>query len=78
VGKVSGNKELVEQFFVLERKKHRRMVLLLWIMVGIGDLLAIVAWFEDIEISRILRGLAVLGGFAFVMLWLVRYQKKIL
>ena len=75
---MSENKELVKQFFVQERKKHRRMVVLLWIMMGLGDLVAIVAWFEGIEISRILRGLAVLAGFAFVMLWLVRHQKKTL
>ena len=75
---MSENKELVEQFFVQERKKHRRMVVLLWIMMGLGDLVAILAWFEGIEISRILRGLAVLAGFAFVMLWLVRHQKKTL
>ena len=78
MGNVSENKELVKQFFVQERKKHRRMVVLLWIMMGLGDLVAIVAWFEGIEISRILRGLAVLAGFAFVMLWLVRHQKKTL
>lgn len=78
MGNVSENKELVEQFFVQERKKHRRMVVLLWIMMGLGDLVAIVAWFEGVEISRILRGLAVLAGFAFVMLWLVRHQKKTL
>ena len=75
---MSENKELVEQFFVHERKKHRRMVVLLWIIMGLGDLVAIVAWLEGIEISRILRGLAVLAGFAFVMLWLVRHQKKTL
>ena len=75
---VSGNKELVEQFFVQERKKHRRMVVLLWITVGIGDLFAIVAWLEGVEISRILRGLVVLGGFAFVMMWLSLHQKKTL
>jgi len=68
VENVSGNKELVEQFFVRERKKHRRMVVPLWITVGIGDLFAIVAWLEGVEISRILRGLIVLGGFAFVMM----------
>ena len=75
---VSGNKELVEQFFVQERKKHRRMVVLLWITAGIGDLFAIVAWLEGVEISRILRGLAVLGGFVFVMMWLSLHQKKTL
>jgi len=78
VENVSGNKELVEQFFVQERKKHRRMVVLLWITAGIGDLFAIVAWLEGVEISRILRGLVVLGGFAFVMMWLSLHQKKTL
>ena len=77
MGNVSGNKELVEQFFVQERKKARQMVVILWIMVGIGDLFALIAWFEGVEISRILRGLAVLGGFAFVMLWLVRHLSLI-
>ena len=48
---MSGNKELVEQFFVQERKKHRRMVVLLWITAGIGDLFAIVAWLEGVEVK---------------------------
>ena len=69
---------MVEQFFVQERKKHRRMVVLLWITAGIGDLFAIVAWLEGVEISRILRGLVVLGGFVFVMMWLSLHQKKTL
>ena len=54
------------------------MVVLLWITAGIGDLFAIVAWLEGVEISRILRGLAVLGGFVFVMMWLSLHQKKTL
>ena len=54
------------------------MVVLLWITAGIGDLFAIVAWLEGVEISRILRGLVVLGGFVFVMMWLSLHQKKTL
>lgn len=78
MGDVSGNKELVEQFFVDERKKHRRLVMLLWVTVGIGDLFAMLAWFNGVEIIQIIGGLAVLCGFAFVMFSLGLRQKKTL
>jgi len=75
---VSGNKELVEQFFVDERKKHRRLVVLLWVTVGFGDLFAMLAWFNGVEISQIIGGLVVLCGFAFVMFSLGLRHKKTL
>ena len=78
MGDVSGNKELVEQFFVDERKKHRRLVMLLWVMVGIGDLFAMLAWFNGVEINQIIGGQVVLCGFAFVMFSLGLRQKKTL
>ncbi len=75
---MSNNKELVEQFFDQERKKHRRLVILLWIMVGLGDIFALIAWFQGVAINRIVQGLIALCGVTLVLVWRGFQSKKTL
>ena len=64
---MSGNKELVKQFFERERKKHRRTVVLRWVVVGTASLAVPLAWQAGINLGIIANGLATGIGFGCVL-----------
>ncbi len=75
---MSRNKELVKQFFEHERKKHRRTIVLLWIVAGIADMAAIFAWWVGVDFSFIAVGLMAMVGCSFMLLWWISHNKRTL
>ena len=72
------NKELIQQFFVDERKHRRRWVVAAWVVVGLADLWAVGAYLTGIEMLVIIQGLAVFCALVLIILWLSLQRKKTL
>lgn len=75
---LASNKDLIQQFFVDERRLHRRAVIVTWIFVGLADLWAIGAYFGGVELFVILQGLVVFVALVMICMWLSLHRKKTL
>ena len=75
---LASNKDLIQQFFVDERRSHRRAVIVTWIFVGLADLWAIGAYFGGLELFIILQGLVVFVALVMICMWLSLHRKKTL
>ena len=75
---LASNKDLIQQFFVDERRLHRRAVIVTWIFVGLADLWAIGAYFGGVELFVILQGLVVFVALVMICMWLSFRRRKTL
>ena len=64
------NKDLIQQFFVEERRTHRRGMITTWVLVGLADVWVIGGFLGGLEIWTILQGLVAVSAPVFVQLWL--------